>query len=233
MTTAERRPGKGARAMGRRPGGSSAPKFVAGARIEFAGTVERHGTRRRENSLEERWLLLTDVDRTDTGQVVAKRVWFRDGKWSRDMRMGHRYAFHARMQHCPDNLESPGISGRINQKWRIANPNKVREVETSQKTKRLDGEDIITFKVHTKRHKKAERKRERANQGQRPTVLDKTEEVEVSQKAKILDGEKSRMFNVPNKPRKKARRKSRSRTIQSIFENRRETGPGRARLWAG
>lgn len=233
MTTEERRSGAGARAMGRRPGGSSAPKFVAGVRIEFAGTVERHGTRRRENSLEERWLLLTDVYRTDTGQIVAKRIWFRDGKWSGDMRMGHRYAFHARMQQCPDYQEAPGISGRINQKWRIANPNKVREVETPQKTKRFDGEDVITFKVHNKRHKKAERKRERANQEQRPTTLDKTEEMEAPQKAKILDGEKARMFNVPNKPQKKARRKSRSRTGRSIFENRRETGPGRARLWAG
>ena len=139
--------------------------------------------------------------------------------------MGHRYAFYARMQQCPDNRGAPGISGRINQKWRIANPNKVREVETSQKTKRLDGEEIITFKVHTKRHKKAERKGERANQEQRPTTLDKTKEVEAPQKAKILDGEKARTFSVTNKPRKKARRKSRSPTIRSIFENRRETGP--------
>ena len=233
MTTVERRPRKGARAMGRRPGGSSAPKFVSGARTEFAGTMERHGTRRRQNSLEERWLLLTDVNRTDTGQVIARRVWFRDGKWSRDMRMGHRYAFHARMEQCPDNRESPGISGRINQKWRIANPNKVREVETSQKTKRLDGEETITFKVYTKRHKKAERKRERAIEEQQPTTLDKTGEAEAPQKAKILDEERTRAFNVPSKSRRKIRRKSRNKTIQSIFDNRRGTGPSRVRLWAG
>ena len=159
-------------------------KFIAGVRNEFAGTLRQHGTRLKQNLLAERWILLVDVVRSDTGESIAKRIWFRDGAWSRDMNKGHRYAFHARTEPCRSEQYEPGMSGRINQEWRIVNPNKVREVAISQKTKTLDWEETHASKVHSKRR---------------------------------------------NKPR----RKGRSNTILSIFDNRRETGPGRARHWTG
>ena len=207
--------------------------FSAGARTKFACTVKQHGTRLKQNFLAERWILLTNVVRHDTGQLVAKSIWLREGGWSRNMKTGHHYTFHARTEPCRSNRLEPGISGRINQEWRIVNPNKVSEVDMLPKAKRLDGKEILTFKVQAKQRKKANRESERVNQEQRTDNPNKVGEVKIPQKAKRLDGEEAHASKVRNNPRKKIRRKSRSKTIQSIFNNKRETGPGRVRLWAG
>ena len=127
--------------------------FVADERARFTGTLKRHGTRFRENALTERWLLLVDLVRNDNGKPMAKSVWFRDGEWSRNMRVGHRYAFNARVTECLNRRLAPGVSGRINQGWRLSNPTKVTEVEIPHNPKRLNGKGIRTFTVRTKPRK--------------------------------------------------------------------------------
>lgn len=124
--------------------------FVAGERTRFTGTLKRHGTRFRENALPERWLLLVDVVRSDTGKPIAKNIWFRDGKWSRNMKAGQRYAFMARVSQCLSRRQAPGVSGRINQEWRLANPTRVTDVEIPLKSKRLNGKETRTFTVRAK-----------------------------------------------------------------------------------
>lgn len=128
--------------------------FIKGERTRFIGTLARHGTRFRENALPERWLLLVDIVRNDTGTPMAKNVWFGDGEWSRNMRVGHRYAFDARVTQCLNRRQAPGVSGRINQGWRLSNPTKVTEVEIPHKPKQLNEQGIRTFTVRAKPRKR-------------------------------------------------------------------------------
>ena len=207
--------------------------FISGTRTAFAGTVKQHGTRLKQRFLAERWILMVDVVRSDTEQLIAKRVWLRDGEWSKNMKIGHRYVFHARMLKCHSNQQAPGISGRINAEWRIANPTKVREVSAPQKAKVLAGEEILTFKVQAKRRKGAGRKSGQDSQEQRTDSSHESAKQATSRKARRLNREEPPTAKADNEPRKKIRRKSRSKTILSIFDNRRESGPGRARHWTG
>lgn len=161
--------------------------FVAGTRTEFVGTLKQHGTRLKANAIAERWLLLVDVAKSDTGQGIAKRLWLRDGEWSRNMNPGHRYAFYARMQRCNNIRQAPGISGRINQGWRIANPNNVREVAVPQKTKHVGGKETRTFKVQVRRSNKTARKSGRVNREPQIAKPNEVREGRPLQKAKSLD----------------------------------------------
>ena len=137
-------------------------RFVAGERTEFVGTLKQHRTWYKANMLAERWLLLVDVVRSDTEQLIAKQVWLREGKWSRNMKKGHRYSFSARVQPCRDIQDAPGISGRIDQEWRISNPSKVREREMSPIATALDGAENATIKFHGKSRKKPRRSGKRS-----------------------------------------------------------------------
>lgn len=207
--------------------------FVEGERTEFAGTLRQHRARLKQNFLAERWLLLVDVVKSDTRQLVAKGVWLRDGEWSRNMKTGQRYVFHARMQKCRSNRQASAISGRINDEWRISNPTKVKEVAAPQRAKVLYGDEILTFKVQAKRRKGAGRKSGQDSLEQRTDNSNESVKQATSRKARRLNGEEPPTAKADNKPRKKIRRKGRSKTILSIFDNRRESGPGRARHWAG
>ena len=128
--------------------------FVEGERDRFSGTLKRHRTRFKENALQERWLLLVDVVNNDTGKPIAKNVWFRDGEWSRNMKVGHRYAFDARLTQSLNRRLAPGVSGRINHGWRLSNPTKVTEVDIPHKPKQLSGKGIRTFTVRARSRKR-------------------------------------------------------------------------------
>ena len=204
------------------------PAFVTGARTEFIGTLERHGIRLKRNSPAERWLLLVDVVRKDNGQSIAKRVWLRDGRWSRNMKTGHRYCFHARMERCRNSRLAPGISGRVNQGWRIANPNKVSEVEIAQQAKNLDGKEILTFNVRFKQREKTKPKNGLDSQEQQTAKLYDTKRADAQREVKSRAEREIRTIEVRANRRKATERKSRNNATP--LPSSRGTRRGRVRL---
>ena len=206
---------------------------VAGERIKFVGTLKQHGTRLKQNGLQERWLLLVNVSSADAGNLMAKRIWFRDGKWSRNMKPGHRYSFCARVERCQGNREAPNISGRINERYRLANPNKVLEVAIPKEERDVESKETRTFKVSAKGRKVRSGKKGSVEQKQPLVTRKERSRVENSRQTPSRDVQKNQPPSSPSERRNNTARKRRSTTISSIFENRRDAGSRRVRQWTG
>ncbi len=206
---------------------------AAGRRTQFFGTLKRHGTRLKQNGLQERWLLLIDLIAADSGKTLAKHAWFRDGKWSRNMKTGHRYSFCARVERCLGNQKAPNVSGQIDEGHRLANPNKVLEVAIPAKQKNVESSETGTFKVYHKRAKTPGSKKASFDQNQPIAKRKGNSGTEDSGQSPRLGGQNADPPAVPAKWRNNTARKRRSATISSIFENRREAGSRRVRQWTG
>ena len=70
---------------------------IDGQRMRFTATVERFGTKRAFRGPDLATILLRDVRRADSNQIVTDHLWFTQGRWSAALRAGQRFAFDARV----------------------------------------------------------------------------------------------------------------------------------------
>ena len=68
-----------------------------GIRLRFRARLERWGEKPAFKGYPIRTLLLVDLTRADTGEVVADHLWFTSGKWAEGLSVGCTFEFDARV----------------------------------------------------------------------------------------------------------------------------------------
>ena len=81
-------------------------RSLNGRRLRFEAHVERFGTKPNYHGFPEATILLRHVQKDEL--IVAGHLWFRCGKWSKDLKVGDRFSFEARV----DSYEK-GYQGRL------------------------------------------------------------------------------------------------------------------------
>lgn len=89
--------------------------------MRFTATVERFGMRTAYRGPPLKTILLRNVRIVGTKKIITDHLWFTAGKWSRELRAGHFFAFDTRV--------NPYLKGYYDEReldWHLTNPTKIQ-----------------------------------------------------------------------------------------------------------
>lgn len=105
---------------------------ICGERMSFKATVERYGSKKAFKGPDLMTILLKDVIRTDTHEIVCDHLWFTAGKSWEGLVSGDQISFDARV-----SMYEKGYKGRredvfkpVTRDYRLERPTKVKKIPT-------------------------------------------------------------------------------------------------------